>query len=169
MPHYFSTLFYIGFPFIVFCGLYLYKVNFNKQSAAINESFLAQTKALQPIIFENIKLSYFETRGFKIRYYPKNVADLYLFDNALVIMRRQNFIFKVTYPPLILTADVKSKKNALNNHAYKPYSIIFKQVLKGEVEIKIRKSEYKRCTIDITFKGLNNDQLIKLEKIKEWC
>jgi hypothetical protein len=52
---------------------------------------------------------------------------------------------------------------------YKPDSITFKTIIKGEIDIRLKDPSYKYRRIDITLKQLTNEQVYQLEKIKEWC
>ena len=156
--------------FIILVGLYIFLTFYNKRSRAATDKFITQASELGPAVFQNIKLRYWTTSGLKTRISPNNRCDLYLFDNCLAIVRRQNFIFNMFFAPVLLTSDIAITKNKFNNlNAYKQDCVIFKQIVKGEVDIKLTDPIYKHYTIDITFKGLTNEQINQLEKIKNWC
>ncbi len=166
-----SILIFIAiFFFIVLVGLYIFLTFYNKRTRTAIDKFIGQASGLRPTIFENIKLRYSETSGLNTYLYPNNCCDLYLFDNYLAIVRRQNFIFKVFFAPVLLTSDIATTMiifNYLDN--YKPNRITFNQIVKGEVEIKLTHKTHKHYTADITLKGLTNEQITQLEKIKNWC
>lgn len=156
--------------FIALVGLYLFLTYYNKRKRAAIDKFIGQASGLNPIVFQNIKLRYSETSGLKTYIYPNNRCDLYLFDNYLAIVRRQNFVFKVFFAPILLTSDLASTKNIFNYlDSYKPDQITFKQIVKGEVEIKLTDPKYKHSKTDITLKGLTIEQTAQLERIKNWC
>jgi hypothetical protein len=159
--------FFAIFIFIVLVGLYIFLTFYNKRSQTAIDKFIEQASGLRPTIFQNIKLRYSETSGLKTYIYPNNRCDLYLFDNYLTIVRRQDFVFKVFFAPILLTSDIASTKNNFNYlEAYKPDRITFKQIVKGEVDIKLTDRANKYYTTNITLKGLTNEQTTLLENLK---
>lgn len=156
--------------FIFLVGLYIFLTFYNKRTRIAINKFIGQASGLRPTVFQNIKLRYSETSGLKTYCYPNNRCDLYLFDNYLAIVRRQDFVFKVYFAPVLLTSDIATTKNIFNYlNTYKPDRITFKQIVKGEVDIKLTDPTYKHYRTDITLKGLTNEQTTQLEKIKNWC
>jgi len=169
MPIVSILTFFVIFIFIVLVGLYIFLNFHNKRTRTAINKFIGQTSGLRPTVFQNIKIRYSETSGLKTYIYPNNCCDLYLFDNNLAIVRTQDFVFKVFFAPILLTSDKKKKKNTFNYlHTYKPDRITFKQIVEGEVDIKLTDPIYKHYTTDITLKGLTNEQTTQLEKIKNW-
>jgi hypothetical protein len=164
-----SILIFIAiFFFIVLVGLYIFLTFHNKRTRTTIDKFIGQSSGLRPTIFENIKLRYSETSGLKTYLYPNNSCDLYLFDNYLAIVRRQNFIFKVFFAPILLTSDMTTTINIFNYlDSYKTDRITFNQIVNGEVEIKLTHKTQKHYKADITLKGLTNEQITQLEKIKK--
>jgi hypothetical protein len=143
---------------------------YNKQARKAIDTFIGQANGHKPAVFQNIKIRYSETNGLKTYIYPNNRCDLYLFDNYLAIIRRSDFIIKVFFPPIVLTSDISTTKNIFGNlETYKPDQLKFKQIVKGEVEIKINDPTYNNYSRDITLKELSNEQTTQLEKIKNWC
>ena len=170
MPVVIILTFFAIFIFIALVGLYIFLTFYNKRSQTAIDKFIGQSSGLRPTIFQNIKLRYSETSGLKTYIYPNNRCNLYLFDNYLAIVRRQDFVFKVFFAPILLTSDIASTKNNFNYlDTYKPDRITFKQIVKGEVDIKLTDQANKHCTTNITIKGLSNEQTTQLEKIKNWC
>ncbi|WP_304066110.1 hypothetical protein [Pedobacter glucosidilyticus] len=162
--------FFSTFILVVFFGLYIFLTFYNKRTRTATEKFIKQAKDLSPTVFQSIKLRYWTTSGLRKQIYPDNLCDLYLFENCLAIVRRQDFIFKVFFAPIILTSDILATKNMFDNlDTYKLDRITFKKIVKGEVDIKLTDSIYKHYTIDITLKGLTSEQTNQLEKIKNWC
>ena len=100
---------------------------------------------------------------------PNNFCDLYLFDNCLGIVRRQNFIFKIFFAPVLITPDIDQTKIIFDYlKAHKPRQIIFNRIIKGQIDIKAIDQTHKNTRLDITFKGLTEAQLNQLAKIKSW-
>jgi len=162
--------FFAIFFFIVLVGLCIFLTFYNKRTRTAIDKFIGQASGLRPTVFQNIELRYSETSGLKTYIYPNNRCDLYLFDNYLAIVRRQDFVFRVFFAPVLLTSDIATTKNIFNYlDTYKPDRIIFKQIVKGEVDINLTHPKYKHCKTDITFKGLSVEQTTQLEKIKNWC
>jgi len=70
----------------------------------------------------------------------------------------------------LITSDISQTKNIFNDlETYKPKHIAFRQIIKGEIDIGLRDPNYTHRTIDITFKGLTDEQISRLDKIKKWC
>lgn len=162
--------FFATFILIGLVGLYIYLTFYNKRTRTAIDKFIGQVSGLRPTVFQNIKLRYSETNGLKTYIYLNNRCDLYLFDNYLAIIRNQDFVFKVNFAPILLTSDIVTTKKVFNYlDIYKPDRVIFKQIAKGEVDIKLTDPTYKHYSTDITLKGLTNEQITQLEKIKNWC
>ena len=158
------------FIFIVWLGIYIYLIFYNKRTIAITNKFIEQANEFNPTVFQNINIRYWTIIGLKINVYPNSYCDIYLFDNCLAIVRRQNFIFNVFFAPILLTSDIAITKTIFNFlDTYKPDRIIFKQIVKGEIDIKLTDLVYKDNKIEMTLKGLTNEQASVLEKIKNYC
>jgi len=92
-----------------------------------------------------------------------------LFEDCLGIVRRQNFIYKVFFPPFLITTDIAKTKCVFDYlNVLKPEKVLFKQIIKGDVDIKLIDPIYKHYRIEITIKGLTNDQINQLNRIKSW-
>lgn len=170
MPILSIVTFFAIFMVIVLLGFYIFLTFYNKRSQTVIDKFIGQASGLRPTIFQNIKLRYSETSGLKTYIYPNNRCDLYLFDNYLAIIRRQDFVFKVFFAPILLTSDITTTKiNFDYLVTYKPDRITYKQIVKGEVDIKLTDQANKHDTKNITLIGLTNEQTAQLEKINHWC
>jgi hypothetical protein len=170
MPIVSILTFVATFIFIVLVGLYIFLTFYNKRALSTTEKFIKQVKVLRATTFHSIKLRYSTTSGLRTEISPNNRCDLYLLDNCLAIVRRQDFIFKVFFAPVIISSDTATTKNMFDYlHIYKPDRITFKQIVKGEVDIKLTDPIYMHYTIDLTLKGLTSEQTNQLEKIKTWC
>ena len=93
MPIISILIFFATFVFIVLVGLCIYLTFYNKRKQKATDKFISQANNLRPTVFQNIKLRYSESSGLKTYIYPSNLCDLYLFDNYLAIIRRQDFVF----------------------------------------------------------------------------
>jgi len=163
-------IFFTTFILIVFLGLFIFLTFYNKRARSTIDKFILQASGLRPTVFQNIKLRYTEKSGLKNYIYPNNHCDLYLFDNYLAIIRKQNFGFKIFFAPVMLTCDITTTKKIFDYlKIYKPNKIIFKQNIKGEIDIKLSDDTFKHYSIDITLKGLTTEQTNQLEKIKAFC
>lgn len=170
MPIVSIMTFFAIFIFIALVGFYIFLTIYNKRSQTAIDKFIGQASGLKPTVFQNIKLRYSETSGLKTYFYLNNRCDIYLFDNFFAIVRRQDFVFKVHFAPILLTSDIATTKNNFNYlETYKPDRITFMQIVKGEVDIKLTDPKYKHYATDITLKGLSEEQTAKLEIIKNWC
>ncbi len=170
MPILSILTFLAAFSSFVLLVLYIYLSFYNKRSQLLIDNFLKQVSHVKPIFFQHIKIRYSETSGLKTYIFPNNYCDLYLFDNYLAIVRKQHFIFKVLFAPMVLSSNTDTTNSSFNHlKSYKPSQIVFKEVLKGEIDIKINDINNKQYTIDITLKGLTNEQLTQLDIIKNWC
>lgn len=170
MPAYSILMFIAIFIFVLLVGLNIFLVINNKRIQTLTEKFIVQTNELIPTIIQNVKLRYTTTNGLRIQNAPNNRCDLVLFNNCLALVRRQDFIFKIYFDPIIITSDIAITKKIFNYlDIYKPDRITFNQLVKGEVDIKLTDPIYRHYTIDITLKGLSKEQTNQLEKIKTWC
>lgn len=172
MPIFSILTFFAIFIFIVLVALYIFLTFYNKQSQRAIDKFIGQANDLGPTVFQNIKLRYSETTGLKTYIYPNNRCDLYLFDKYLAVVRKQDFVFKVIFAPILLTTDIESTKNNYNYlDTYELDQITFKEIVKRQVEVDIKLTDpkYKHYKTDITLKGLTIEQNAQLEKIKNWC
>lgn len=76
-----------------------------------------------------------------------------MFDSCIAIVRRQDFIFKAFFAPILLTSDIATTKNMFDYlDIYKPDRINFRQTVKGEIDIKLTDLIYEHFIIDITLK-----------------
>lgn len=170
MPIVSILTFFAIFIFIVLVGLYIYLTFYNKRTRIAIDKFIAQASELRPTVIQNIKLRYWTTSGLRTQISPNNHCDLYLFDNCLAIVRRQDFIFNVFFAPVLLTSDIATTKSIFQYlDTYKPDRITIKQIVKGEIDIKLTDPTYKHYTTNITLKGLTSEQTTQLGKIKNWC
>src|SRR5215218_4352385 len=104
-------IFFVVFISFVVTIIFLFLIFFNRKSKLITDKFLSQVITLKPKVIKNIRIRYWITRNMRIMLSPNNYCDLYIFDSCLGIVRRQNFIFKVFFVPVLITPDIKQTKN----------------------------------------------------------
>ncbi len=168
--HMVIVLYIFGFFILVFMiVLILFVIFYNMRTKTILDRFIFQAESLNPIIFENIELRYWTNNGGRMEINPFNRCNLFLFENCLAIVRRQEFIGKVLFPPILLTSDITLTKDIFNYlKIYKPEHILSKKIINGEVDIILSDPIYKHYKIDITLMGLSEHQIDQLDKIKSW-
>jgi hypothetical protein len=170
MPVINILIFVATFWIVALTIVYFLLKYYNKKNLVATERFDSHSSEFKPALFHNIKLRYWTTNRARIEISPNNNCDIYLFDNFLAIVRRQNFIFKVFFAPVLITSDITSTKNIFSYlTVYKSDRVIFNEVMKGQIDIKIKDPIYRHYKIDITFKELTSEQLTQLGKIKDWC
>ena len=170
MPVINILIFVVTFWFVALVIIYFLVKYYNKRNLATSERFISHSYEFKPALLQNIKLRFWTTNGARTMISPNNHCDIYLFENFLGVVRRQNFIFKVFFAPVLITSDITSTKNIFNYlTVYKPDRINFNEVIKGQIDIKLKDPIYKHYKIDITFKELTNEHLTQLSEIKNWC
>ena len=163
-------IFFALFVAFVLATIFIFLLFFNKKTIVTINRFLSQTTVMKPKVIENIRLRYWTTKGQRTMLSPNNHCDLYLFDNYLGIVRRQNFIFKVFFAPVLITPDIEQTKIIFSYlKAHKPRQIVFNQITKDEIDIKVIDETRKNTRLDISFKGLTEDERNQLAKIKSWA
>ena len=155
--------------FIFWAVMYVFVIIYNKKALAQTDKFLSDTMALLPAMFANVKLRYLQTNGGKTQFSPNNYADVYLFQNYLAIVRRQHFVFKAFFPPVLITPDVAITKDPFSYlKTYLPVQVLFNES-KGQVSVKLKHPLYRSRKIDLTFKNLDSAQIKQLNVVKDWC
>ena len=170
MPVINTLIFVVAFCIVALAIIYFLVRYYNKKNLVATEKFISHSSEFKPDLLQNIKLRYWTTSGGRIMIWPNNNCDIYLFDNFFAIVRRQNFIFKVFFAPVLITSDIINTKNIFSYlTVYKPDRVFFNEVMKDQIDIKIKDPIYRHYKIDITFKELTSEQLIQLVKLKDWC
>jgi hypothetical protein len=166
MPIINIIVFYMTGISIILLAISVYRYIHNKKAAEAGKKFLRQANDLNPTIFENIKLIYWSKFHLKTRTSPNCYCNLYLFDDYLVVIPRQDSIFKFIYAPVLITSDVANAKMTFGYlETFKLKNIIFNQFTKGEVDIKLPDPTH---NISMTLKNLTESQISQLDKIKNW-
>jgi hypothetical protein len=163
-------LFFVASVSLFLIVFYIYTVVSNKRVETITGRFIESSRGLSPILFKNVKTRYYVINGLKEGASPNNWSDLYLFGSNLVIVRRQKYIFTLLFAPIVVTGDMALARNAFGYlEIHKPDSVAFKQILKGEVDIKLSDRTYPSYKTVITLKGLTDEQINLLQRITNWC
>jgi hypothetical protein len=108
--------------------------------------------------------------GYKLYTSINNSCDLYINENYIVIIRRQNLWFVFYFLPMVISNEVKAitingdKKFVAN----KPDKILIREYKSGEVIIYLSDSTYNQRKIELILRGLTIEQLSYLEIIKSW-
>ncbi len=55
-----------------------------------------------------------------------------------------------------------------NIKIYNPDSIIFKEIVQGEIVIKVSDPLYTHYKIELTLRGMTKEQIGKLKRIEDW-
>ena len=166
MTIFFAFLFYTFF-LLLWIGLnYFSAFNTNNLARPLISKFVEHADALNPIVFRDIRTRYTEFSGYRGYIFFKSSCDIYLFEHYIVVLRRYKFMFKRDLEPIILTSDkVRDKEHFTYLKAYKPDRILFKQVIKDEVEFKYSDLKYNYYKMELTLKGLTPDQKAALERV----
>ncbi len=148
---------------------YIFVLFYNKRTKLLIERFMEMTQTNKPIVLKNIKLRYWTTTHLKTNISPNNYCDLYLFENCISIVRREKFIYQIKFAPIVLSNNLDAIKGTFEFlDCYKPAGIHFYEKLKGKIDIKLLDSRYKFRRIDITLKGLSDEQISTLHSLREW-
>lgn len=138
----------------------------NKRTKPILKKFKKQSNDLKPMVLENVKLNYEDYRN---KAASNSYGDLYMFEEFLVILRRQRFIFKIIYLPILITSNVIKAKNVFDYlQVYKLVGVNFNHIVKGQIEIKLLDSTKSAENVDLVFKRLTEEQMKEIAKIKNW-
>ena len=155
---------------IAYLAGYIYVLFYNKRTKLMIDLFMEMTHTNNPIVLKDIRLRYWTTTHSKTNISPNNYCDLYIFEYCIVLIRREKFIYRIKFAPIVLSNNVEAIKSRFGFlKCYKPDGIHFYEKLKGKIDIKLLESNYKFKRIDITLKGLQDEQIALLNKLKEWC
>lgn len=156
-------------PLLIFIILIIYSKIHNNSSLTATNNFLEKIRNEKFTILRQVKLQFWETSGYRSYLSPNNDCDLYLLNNSIVLVRRQNFLVTVHFRPIIITPHVLDLTKEFHGlYVCKPSRIFFKEVIKNEIEIIIPSSIGKHYRVEITLKQLTTEQIKSLNYIKDW-
>ena len=163
-------LFYITFLIVLFVAVAVFAFLQNKRVNGKIDLFLKDAASLQSSVFVNVNLQYRVINQYKMRVSPYGTSDLYLFDDALVLLRSQHFIFRLLFAPVLITVDPNKWSGRFGYiDIYKPDSIVFNRFLKGVIDIKLSDPKFKTFKIEVRLKKLTEEQMFQLDKMRDWC
>jgi hypothetical protein len=95
---------------------------------------------------------------------------IYIFDNFLAIFRRQKFIFKIDFEPLLLsTNDYIKNELDLNNYLFKIIDkAIFTKYKDDKLILKLTDENFTHYKTEIILRNLTSEQIDKLKQIENW-
>ncbi len=157
---------FIFIPFFLSVLLNLLPIisNHYRSKEEIN-SFKALSRVNSNVFFENIRAKLRITTGNKEYLNLVNSCDIHLSENYIVFILFQTFPWKLYHYPVLFAEKIEILNNIGVSHRYKPEKIVFKEVVKDEVEIIYKVMHQRRI---LRIKGLNQSQKQQLEKIKNW-
>lgn len=155
---------------IFFIALFYFFLKLYSERNIVKTShFIHLSKSLGPILIQDVKTRYWKVNDLHVSTNPKTRCDIYLFTHCIVVARHQSFFVDIIHPPILITSGTWDPHPAFNNMAaFRPGKILFKKILKGEIELacfNLLNDSYK---LEITFKGLADYEVKQLEKIKTW-
>lgn len=150
-------------------GCYLYATYQRRIADRMMMPFLEKASKLNHVVFRDVKMRYLWISGGRTTYFFKSKCDLYVFDNLIGIVRSASLIFKVQYPPQIISPNVKDAKTLFDFlEVLKPDKILFKTIVKDEVVLNLHDEKFRNLKIECTFKQLTDDQIQSLQILKSW-
>jgi hypothetical protein len=168
----FPILFYGTFFLILIVVGYIAMITQNKLFKTYFEKFLVQTKHLECNVIRDIRMrqiSRHVTGMGKEYLYLGDTADIYLFDNFMVLFRKQIFVVDLNFKPIIITCDTNNiGKQYSFGDICEPKKFLFRTTVKGEIIITLTNKNYKNSDTIITLKKLSSEQIKHLTKVKEW-
>jgi hypothetical protein len=167
----FPILFYgTFFPIFIVIG-YIAMITQNKSFKIDNEKFLTQTAHLESIVLRDIDMWQIarHVSDMSEAKYLGDTADIHLFDNFMVLFRKQTFVIDVNFNPVIITCDSDNlKKRYSFGKIQELKKVLFRTTVKGELMITAKDNYYRNANTIITLKKLSSEQVEHLAKIKEW-
>jgi hypothetical protein len=172
MPYIFLLQFYGIFLAVVLIGYSLWVLITNKEVTIKTQRLKRETRDLECLVFKNVRVSnlllYRRHGGISMR----NTADLYLFDDFLLIYRTQNIIIKQHFEPFAIAKNplIITKQYSIDA-LYKPNNILFpSKIKKVNNEIRFFYNDLTNPKDRIFFKvsSLTEEQVLQLQKIEKW-
>ncbi|PQJ12063.1 hypothetical protein CJD36_009755 [Flavipsychrobacter stenotrophus] len=150
-------------------GLSIFVAVCNRQTQRTIKKFTSLVHLLHPTVVSNVKLRYWTTNGGKSTISLNSRCDLYLFDNCLAVTRREHFIYTFSFAPILITSNKINAERMFDYiRIYNPYSIIFREIVQGEIVIKVSDPLYTHYKIELTLMGMTKEQIAKFKRIEDW-
>jgi hypothetical protein len=154
-------------PILLFLLINYFVILFRHKKAIKQITLFKQKTNPDDLVMLDIKMKFIWTSGMK-QYisFIKN-CDIYLSDTYFIIIPFQTFPFKAYHKPILLTKEKSSLRSDFYFlNIFSPDKIIFKEVIKDEIEIQYHENHNK---YQIRLKGLNTEDKNRLERIRDCC
>ena len=148
-------------PIPVFLLINYFIILVRHRQATNQITLYKQTISPNDLVMTSIKMKFIWTSGMKEYISFITNCDIYLSKNYFTIIPFQTFPFKAYHKPILLAKEKSSLKNNFYFlNIFSPDKIIFKEVIKDEIEIQYHDNHNK---YQIRLKGLNDEDKKKLE------
>ncbi|MBK7888551.1 MAG: hypothetical protein IPJ86_15110 [Bacteroidetes bacterium] len=117
---------------------------------------------------KDIHLTYHVSNGSMMYPSINNSADIYLFDNFMILARRQNFIVQIDFKPTLISKDPIEIQQFLGLIDIDKIEKVSEAIEKGEFKIHLTALHFNYYKTVLTLKGLTVEQLQQLSHIKNW-
>ena len=126
-----------------------------------------QTTSPNDLVMANIKMKFIWISGMKEYISFITNCDIYLSETYFTIVPFQTFPFKAYHKPILLVKEKSSLKNNFHFlNIFSPDKIIFKEIIKDEIEIQYHENHNK---YQIRLKELTAEDKNKLARIRNCC
>ena len=166
MSNYFLILFYSTSLTFFLIAYFLYSRYKNNSTAKAVEKFDAIIYKYKPYFQKDIKIDFMTDNLGKYIIYPYGKANIYVFENCIVLIRSHHFIFKIYHPPLVLTIKNLQPENDFQiyeNHITE--SIKLNKVFRNRIDILLRDKRYNHYFYKICLKELNEETMEKINTL----
>lgn len=163
----FAIIFFSSFLLLWALLNYFTTLYLNNIALPVIKRFTEHISTINPIMYRDIKARYSEFNGdyMEIVFYGSS-CDIYLFENYIVVVRRYKSLFRRHIEPIILTYSEKDAYKAFPYlNIFRPEKLLFKQIIKGEVEFRFTDFKRKYYRMELTLKALNPEQKAQLERV----
>jgi len=160
-----NYFFLIPIPLLLLINYFIILVRHRKATDQI--TLFKQISSPADLVMTNIRMKFICTSGMKEYFSFITDCDIYLSENYCTVIPFQTFPFKAYHKPILLTKEKSSLKSIFYFlNIFSPDKIIFKEVIKDEIEIQYHENHNK---YQIRLKGLTTEDKSKLERIRNFC
>ncbi len=164
-----SSLLFLIIPLIVLLLIgYLVFRAYSRNADALLDRLLKQTAHMTRVDLKNIHLTYHISNGPMMYPSINNSADIYLFDNFMILARRQNFILQIDFKPSVISKDPIEIQQFLDLIDIDKIEKVSEAIEKGEFKIHLTALHFNYYKTVVTLKGLTVEQLQQLSHINNW-
>jgi len=152
-------------PILLLINYFIILVRHRKATDQI--TLFKQNTSPNDLVMTNVKMKFIWTSGMKTVHSFITNCDIYLSETYFTIVPFQTFPFKAYHKPILFVKEKSSLKNNFHFlNIFSPDKIIFKEVIKDEIEIQYYQNYNK---YQIRLKGLTTEDKNKLERIRNCC